>query len=345
MHMDVSWERLWEQNSHSRHPAEGGGEVRVLSMDRVDVRRGGRSTRKVSSRNGAGAFSWSMHGLEVGEIPQTCFSKPKPKVSSILQRAGVDQRYFLTPKACAGILDRAQRRGKKLPELLEAALSASAGRAIPAPVIEGETTVYRVYAAFSSAMTSNGVARAADEVETTRSPDTTGGFATNQGGNIVLDDIHEILKEEPLVFDNNQVTSVLNYSKPKPGDPVHPLTYFGHPPFMAMSEESQIPVDEAVYQEGEYGVARYDTAGTLRAGRIPEHQQVIMPSHHKTMRVRRLTPLECLRLQGFPDNYLSRVHVKGKPLSDGAIYKMAGNSWAVPVVEWIFSRLEREAGA
>lgn len=52
------------------------------------------------------------------------------------------------------------------------------------------------------------------------------------------------------------------------------------------------------YQEAEFGVAEYDTAGTLRAGRIPEHEMVV---NHATMAVRRLMPIECHRLQGFPD--------------------------------------------
>jgi DNA (cytosine-5)-methyltransferase 1 len=58
------------------------------------------------------------------------------------------------------------------------------------------------------------------------------------------------------------------------------------------------------------------------------------------MAVRRLTPKECCRLQGVPDDYLSRVHRNGKPLADGPMYKMLGNGFAVPVVAWIGKRLE-----
>jgi DNA (cytosine-5)-methyltransferase 1 len=52
------------------------------------------------------------------------------------------------------------------------------------------------------------------------------------------------------------------------------------------------------------------------------------------MRVRRLTPLECLRLQGFPDDWLD-----GLDLSDSAKYRMIGNGVALPVVEWIARRI------
>ncbi len=54
--------------------------------------------------------------------------------------------------------------------------------------------------------------------------------------------------------------------------------------------------------------------------------------------VRRLTPRECERLQGFPDNYTLIEH-RGKPASDTARYKAIGNSMAVPVMRWIGRRL------
>ncbi len=60
------------------------------------------------------------------------------------------------------------------------------------------------------------------------------------------------------------------------------------------------------------------------------------------MAVRRLTPRECARLQGFPDDYLSQVMVRGKPMADGPQYKALGNSWAVPNVRWIGERIARE---
>jgi len=50
--------------------------------------------------------------------------------------------------------------------------------------------------------------------------------------------------------------------------------------------------------------------------------------------VRRLTPLECTRLQGFEDDYFT-----GMKLADGPIYKMLGNSMAVPVMRWIGERI------
>jgi DNA-cytosine methyltransferase len=63
-----------------------------------------------------------------------------------------------------------------------------------------------------------------------------------------------------------------------------------------------------------------------------------------TMAVRRLTPVECERLQGFPDNW-SQIPWKGKPAEqcpDGPRYKACGNSMAVPVMRWIGERIQNQ---
>ena len=57
----------------------------------------------------------------------------------------------------------------------------------------------------------------------------------------------------------------------------------------------------------------------------------------KNMAVRRLTPIECERLQGFPDDY---TNIKDK-CPDGPRYKAMGNSMAVPVMKWIGNRINQ----
>jgi len=57
------------------------------------------------------------------------------------------------------------------------------------------------------------------------------------------------------------------------------------------------------------------------------------------MQVRRLTPKECERLQGFPDGWTDVPH-RGKPAADGPRYKAIGNSWAVPCARWIGERID-----
>jgi DNA (cytosine-5)-methyltransferase 1 len=76
---------------------------------------------------------------------------------------------------------------------------------------------------------------------------------------------------------------------------------------------------------------------TLKASAGDQTPHVAIPP----MAVRRLTPVECERLQGFPDNW-SRISWKGKPeeeCPDGPRYKACGNSMAVPCMFWIGSRI------
>ena len=60
---------------------------------------------------------------------------------------------------------------------------------------------------------------------------------------------------------------------------------------------------------------------------------------HQPMGVRRLTPIECERLQGFPDNYTD-IRLNDKQTPDGPRYKAMGNSMAVPVMNWIGRRIQ-----
>jgi hypothetical protein len=82
--------------------------------------------------------------------------------------------------------------------------------------------------------------------------------------------------------------------------------------------------DVRVYEDGIVPtvISRYGTGG----GNVPMIQK------QDGSVVRRLTPVECERLQGFPDDWTS-----GQP--DSNRYKQMGNAVAVPVVEWIISRM------
>jgi DNA (cytosine-5)-methyltransferase 1 len=60
---------------------------------------------------------------------------------------------------------------------------------------------------------------------------------------------------------------------------------------------------------------------------------------NQQLAVRRLTPRECERLQGFPDDYTA-ITYRGKPAADGPRYKALGNSMAVPVMAWIGKRIK-----
>jgi DNA (cytosine-5)-methyltransferase 1 len=163
-----------------------------------------------------------------------------------------------------------------------------------------------------------------------------------------------------VAFDTTQITSAANRSNPKPGDPCHPLAAAAHPPCIAFSAK-------------DHGADAGDIAPTLRAmGHGASHAngggQVAVAFQSKqsataqapsfddvaptldvakaggmatltTRAVRRLTPRECERLQGFPDDY-TRISEKA---ADGPRYKALGNSMAVPVMRWIGQRINKEA--
>jgi DNA (cytosine-5)-methyltransferase 1 len=81
--------------------------------------------------------------------------------------------------------------------------------------------------------------------------------------------------------------------------------------------------------------ASSNIAGTLQRGGEGGRVDGIMTPQ---MAVRRLTPRECERLQGFPDDY-TLVEYRGKLAADGPRYKALGNSMAVPVMRWIGQRI------
>ncbi len=83
--------------------------------------------------------------------------------------------------------------------------------------------------------------------------------------------------------------------------------------------------------------AMVDAFGTLKARTAGGgFEGSVMQSN---MAVRRLTPVECERLQGFPDNYTNIPWRKAAESPDGPRYKALGNSMAVPVMHWIGRRI------
>jgi DNA (cytosine-5)-methyltransferase 1 len=132
-----------------------------------------------------------------------------------------------------------------------------------------------------------------------------------------------------IAFDTTQITSPANYSNPRPDDPCHPLARGAHAPAIAFD-----------CKRNASDSAARDVSPTLRAmgnaqSRSNAGGQV---AAQVGMQVRRLTPKECARLQGFPDDYLD-ITFRGKPAADGPKYKALGNSMAVPVMRWIGERI------
>ena len=171
-----------------------------------------------------------------------------------------------------------------------------------------------------------------------------------------------------VCFDTTQLTSASNYSNPKPGDPCHPLAAGAHPPAVAISAASYGDYRDALpgetddaywirmlaHETGMHPPAIAFESRYARNGRgAPD--DVVPPLKAQSgetgkgdaaplvagggMAVRRLTPRECERLQGFPDDYTAVPH-RGKPAADGPRYRSLGNSMAVPVMRWIGERIQ-----
>jgi DNA (cytosine-5)-methyltransferase 1 len=133
--------------------------------------------------------------------------------------------------------------------------------------------------------------------------------------------------EACIAFDTTAITSGQNRSNPQPGGPCHTLSSGAHPPALAFSCK-------------DYGADVGELAPTMRAmNNTASHAngggQLAVATK---MGVRRLTPTEAERLQGFPDGYTA-VRYRGKQAKDGPRYKALGNSMAVPVVRWIGERI------
>jgi DNA (cytosine-5)-methyltransferase 1 len=191
-----------------------------------------------------------------------------------------------------------------------------------------------------------------------------------------------------LAFDTTQVTSALNRSSPKPGDPCHPLAAGAHPPALAFAIQERADSEgpggpggkgwteglaytmEARHRPQSVAVDNYNgkidgevaaTLGTKSGDGVSSGPAVLTHSA-----VRRITPVEAERLQGFPDGYTlipgdyrprkaedraeTVLYLRAAGYSpaeaealadapDGPRYKALGNSMAVPVMAWIGRRI------
>lgn len=124
------------------------------------------------------------------------------------------------------------------------------------------------------------------------------------------------------------------------GDKCYTLNATGVHAVAECGESSAIPIDTMNLTE------RKDGSNGIGVGDGGDPSYTLTKSHSHGVSfdgcVRRLTPVECERLQGFPDGY-TQIPYRGKPAEqcpDAPRYKALGNSWAVPVVRWIGKRID-----
>jgi len=225
-------------------------------------------------------------------------------LSDILETGDVPQRYFLSATACRGILRRAEKRGKQLPASLERALRQVAkgggGR------IDGESETFVA------------------TVSPTLSKESFSPTKSSSGQMIDFCVTHALRADG---FDASEDGTGR-------GTPLVPcLTSNGDAHSGFRDEHGLVPV--VGWNGDATPKGMNDLAPCMKADQGGEGCGV---SHG--MAVRRLTPLECCRLQGFNDHFFRGVLYRGKPPADGPMYKALGNSMAVPVMAWIGRRIQ-----
>jgi hypothetical protein len=320
-------------------------------------------------------------------------------LSDILETGDVPQRYFLSAKACRGILRRAEKRGKKLPEQLRVALESVA---IQIPATETEEDSLRSQEPLGGGYGDRGLdidsAGAFIPFTTSSHANYDKGIGTlrSNGGDIGggsetllcgLLKSHKTLdtqygtkygQENPCILtqEHPSLSHAVTCHQAKGGDPttdnyVVTRSFFDDAMETLACSTVVYPIadmatrhsgtDGSGHQNGKghglgigdpedpmYTLTKGDkhaVAHSICLGSNPIHgEEVAMPQTtrngdpgvgQKGMAVRRLTPRECERLQGFKDDY-TKISDK---TADGPRYKALGNSFAVPVVRWIAQRI------
>lgn len=180
----------------------------------------------------------------------------------------------------------------------------------------------------------------------------------------------------PIAFDTTQITSKANRSQPQPGDPCHPLAAGAHAPCIAFSakdhggdaSENVSPTlraggftsshanagvmpavawaigSHAGAADADVSNRSHESGGPVGLGIQEELAHSLRSGRTQSVgtawAVRRLTPRECERLQGFPDGYTDVPWRNKNWTPDGPRYKALGNSMAVNVMRWIGRRIE-----
>ena len=167
-----------------------------------------------------------------------------------------------------------------------------------------------------------------------------------------------------MAFDTTQITSKENGSQPEFGKPCHTLNANAHVPCVALDMTHACDVIHECGQQVPALQARMGTSGnqvplTYQMNGFGDYRDANVASSCKqrdfkdstdlaitNMVVRRLTPLECTRLQGYPDGWVDIgdwTDEKGKKHkdADSPKYKALGNSIALPFWDWMLRRMAR----
>jgi DNA (cytosine-5)-methyltransferase 1 len=258
---------------------------------------------------------WETGGPLLGEYMMHSFGEcPKEENVSLLSQILEDQahpKYSLSAKACQGILNRAERRGKTLPEQLYQALKRQL--------------------VFKNDQESQGGGQKWKETEVC---DTLNIFDNSETRTpVIIIENHPQDSRWKICEDN--VFQTLSSSMGTGG---------GNVPMIIQTIKNEIGGALSI-GNGQIHDAMspsYEICKTLNC--MDDPMKIVEEKNMETV-VRRLTPLECERLQGYPDgwtdigDWIDSKGKKHKGDSDAPRYKALGNSIALPFWEWMAERI------
>lgn len=304
-----------------------------------------------------------------GECPR---EEKESRLSQILEDSP-HPKYCLSAKACQGILRRAEQRGKELPPILKEALirqsvskneqgNLGGGKGIliqnertgALSTLNNQSVCYGLCFYDSNSMKSSNPHSGIYEADTSRTLDLNGGNpACNQGGMIVLEgngqrESHkgDGYKESDVMYTLNTVEQHAVCIENHPADSRVKISEDGVVQTLSsrmgtgggnvpMVMEQPITASKASFFMNTNNDGKAETLVAIDY----KDPQIVCNSV-----VRRLTPLECERLQGFPDGWTDIgewIDTKGKTHkdADSPRYKALGNSIALPFWRWMARRM------
>lgn len=163
-----------------------------------------------------------------------------------------------------------------------------------------------------------------------------GGGQGAKTGLYMVDSSHKELQEARMDKISNVVIPVLTPEREEKRQNGRRFKTDGEPMFTITAQDRH---GVAIYQRprGNNKGGIHDTDPTISAN-CYQNNNLLMNRTKSNMRIRRLTPKECFRLQGFPDSHY--INAKNAGISDSQLYKQAGNSVTVNVIYEIAKRLD-----
>lgn len=231
-------------------------------------------------------------------------------LSQALETGSVSNKYCLSEKACAGILHRAVVRNKQLPELLQEVLLSIND--------DNKSKHQNIKTCETSAFSESSFAQFSQTK--TAAPLRASGGANGQGSETII--------AHAIAIAGNIIGRKPNYGGNGFGisnNLSHTLTRADR---HAVAFQSNAGAGVCMPVCNELSPTQTRNAKHI-AVLIQQKKQYIL---------RRLTPVECERLQGFSDNY-TLVPYRGNEAKDTPRYSALGNSMAVPVMKWIGHRI------